>query len=173
MESTTPIIEQFISLGGDECFQLLLNLTSFHEQKSSVLVEVRKTLYNTNDRKPCPHCHGIDVSKKGSRNRMRMYYCKPCNKQYSENAGTALWDIKKKDKWQAYIDCMNKGMSLRAIAKEIGISLQTSFDWRHKILGSLNTLTPDQLGEVVECDEISINLKNIPTAMNKFAIPPS
>jgi transposase-like protein len=160
MESTTPIIEQFISLGEDERSQLLLKLTSLHEQQSSVLVKVRKTIYNTNDRKPCPHCHGIDVSKKGSRNGMRMYYCKPCNKQYSENAGTALWDIKKKDKWQAYIDCMNKGMSLRAIAKEIGISLQTSFDWRHKILGSLNTLTPDQLGEVVECDEMEIAIND-------------
>lgn len=125
------------------------------------MVKVRKTIYNTNDRKPCAHCLGIDDSKKGSRNGMRLYYCKPYKKQYSKNVGTALWDIKKKDKWQAYIDCMNKGMSLRAIAKEIGISLQTSFDWRHKILASLNTLTPHQLGEVVECDEmeIAINYK--------------
>jgi transposase-like protein len=139
MGSTTPIIDQFIKFSEDERSQLLLKLTSIQEQQSPVLVKVRKTIYNTNDRKLCQHCHGIDVSKKRSRNGMRMFYCKSCKKQYSENAGTALWDIKMKDKWQTYIDCINKGMSLRAIAKEKGISLQTSFDWRHKILGSLNS----------------------------------
>jgi transposase-like protein len=126
-----------------------------YEKQSSVLVKVRKTLYNTNDRKQCPHCHGIDVSKKGSRNGMQMFYCKPSKKQYSENAGTALWDIKKKDKLAGFYR-LNKGISMRAIAKEIGISLQTSFDWRHKILGSLDTLTPDQLGELEECNEMEI-----------------
>lgn len=55
---------------------------------------------------------------------------------------------------------MQRGMTLRAICKEIGISIQTSFDWRHKILGSLQTQVPNQLGPIVECDELELPLNN-------------
>ena len=36
--------------------------------------------------------------------------------------------------WKRYIDLMIEGKSLRYIAKELNITLQTSFYWRHKIL---------------------------------------
>jgi len=36
-------------------------------------------------------------------------------------------------------------MPIKKIAKELGISIQTSFDWRHKILSLLSQFTPEQL----------------------------
>ncbi len=40
------------------------------------------------------------------------------------------------------------------------ISIQTSFDWRHKILSSLNEFVPEQLSSEVECDELELALNN-------------
>ena len=64
---------------------------------------------------------------------------------------TPLWDIKLKHKWQAYLNLIQQGMSIKKIAKELDISIQTSFDWRHKILNSLESLSPKQLEGTVEC----------------------
>ncbi len=40
------------------------------------------------------------------------------------------------------------------MAKEIGISIQTSFDWRHKTLRVLVSHKPEKLGALIECDEM-------------------
>ena len=85
-----------------------------------------------------------------------MYRCKTCEKWYSETTGTALYDIKLKSKWQSYLNCMEKGMPIKKIAKELNISIQTSFDWRHKILSSLSQFTPEELSDEVECDELEL-----------------
>ena len=89
-----------------------------------------------------------------------MYQCRECLKWYSETTGTPLWDIKLKSKWQSYLRCMEQGMPIKKIAKEIGISIQTSFDWRHKILSSLSSFAPQILSETVECDEMELALSN-------------
>ena len=85
-----------------------------------------------------------------------MYRCNTCTKWYSETTGTALYDIKLKSKWQSYLNCMEKGMSIKTIAKELSISIQTSFDWRHKILSSLAQFIPKQLADEIECDELEL-----------------
>jgi hypothetical protein len=89
-----------------------------------------------------------------------MYSCKDCKKWYSQSTGTPLWDIKLKQKWSHYLRCMSEGYSLRKSAEEVGICLQTSFDWRHKILASLNSLVPEALSGVIECDELEIAINN-------------
>ena len=87
-----------------------------------------------------------------------MYQCKSCVKWYSETTGTALWDIKLKTKGQGYLRCMEQGMSLKAIAEELEIGIQTSFNWRHKILSSLGRFTPAKLSGEVESDELEISI---------------
>jgi transposase-like protein len=89
-----------------------------------------------------------------------MYKCAECSKWFSSTTGTPLWDIKKKDKWQSYLNCMQQGMSIKKTAKEIGVSIQTSFDWRHKILSVLNKEVPEKLIGRVECDELELPLSN-------------
>ena len=53
---------------------------------------------------------------------------------------------------------MEQGMPIKKIAKELSISIQTSFDWRHKILSSLSEFTPSELSNEVECDELELAL---------------
>jgi transposase-like protein len=79
-----------------------------------------------------------------------MYQSTDCKKWYSETTGTPLYDIKLKSKWQSYLRCMEQGMPIKKIARELEISIQTSFDWRHKILSSLQQFVPKQLTDEKE-----------------------
>jgi len=98
-----------------------------------------------------------------------MYQCNECKRWYSETTGTPLYDIKLKSKWQSYLRCMEQGMPIKKIAKELNISIQISFDWRHKILSSLEQFVPTQLSTEIECDELELPLSN--KATKKWSMP--
>ncbi len=49
-------------------------------------------------------------------------------------------------------------MPIKKIAKELDICIQTSFDWRHKILSFLSQFTPTTLSGEVEFDELELVL---------------
>lgn len=139
---------------------LLDELLQSHELQGKVLLDAGQEVSQKRKNKPCPHCSSIAVYKRGKQRGVQMYSCKACKKWYSETTGTPLYDIKLKSKWQAYLRCMEQGMPIKKIAKELGISIQTSFDWRHKILSSLTRLIPEQLSSEVECDELELALSN-------------
>ena len=79
----------------------------------------------------CPDCDSPEITAKGYRNSIRKYKCKACGRNFSATNNTSLYRIHKKDKWEAYLQCMEDGLSIRKAAKRVGISIQTSFDWRH------------------------------------------
>jgi transposase-like protein len=160
MKDNKAIIEKFKQLSASEQQSLLTQLLILREGGISVLKEVQTELADSSHRKECPYCNSANVYKRGKQNDVQMYQCKECNKWYSATTGTPLWDIKKKEKWQHYLQCMQQGMSIKKTAKEVGISIQTSFTWRHKILSVLNEQVPEKLGAVVECDEMELALSN-------------
>jgi hypothetical protein len=43
------------------------------------------------------------------------------------------------------------------IAKELDIIIQTSFDWRDKILATLEQYVPQLLMDTIECDELELS----------------
>jgi len=137
---------------------LLSELLLEQELQGKVLNEASEEISEKRKNKPCPYCSSVSVYKRGKQKGVQMYKCNSCSKWYSETTGTALYDIKLKSKWQAYLNCMEKGMPIKKIAKELGISIQTSFDWRHKILSSLSQFAPAQLTDEVECDELELSL---------------
>lgn len=137
---------------------LLRELLLEQELQGKVLTEASEEITQKRKKKPCPYCSSAKVYKRGTQKGVQMYRCNSCSKWYSETTGTALYDIKLKSKWQSYLNCMEKGMPIKKIAKELGISIQTSFDWRHKILSSLAQFTPAQLTGQVECDELELAL---------------
>ncbi len=56
--------------------------------------------------------------------------------------------------WKSYIKMMFDGYSIKQIANELKICIQTSFRWRHKILAVLeNKFMNDTLKGIVEVDE--------------------
>ena len=102
----------------------------------------------------CPHCESNDIQANGKHKGVQRYRCKSCGKNFSETTGTPLAWLKKKDKWSHYLHCMLNGYSIRKCATEVGIALQTSFDWRHKILSAFKTVSPQRFSSILESDEI-------------------
>lgn len=160
MTPTEQIKKQFQELPAAVQEQLIGELLSSCELQGQVLTVAREELAMQRKKKPCPHCQSEKVYKRGKQRGMQMYQCRECAKWYSDTTGTPLWDIKLKGKWQAYLRCMQQGMPIKKTAREVGISIQTSFDWRHKILASLPELAPKVLSDVVECDELELPLSN-------------
>ena len=157
MEKPQDLLAYFKSLSATIQSELLQSLRVEFEGKGRLLEVAQSEIIL---KKPCPHCSSMHIHKRGKQKDVQMYKCADCLKWFSSTTGTPLWDIKKKDKWQSYLNCMQQGMSLKKTAKEIGISIQTSFDWRHKILSVLNKDVPLKLNGRVECDELELPLSN-------------
>ena len=160
MNKTDQIKKLYSSLASSNKTALLDELLVMHEQEGVLLDEARDEVSQKRKNKPCPHCGNIHVYKRGIKNGVQSYSCKSCGKWYRETTGTPLYKIQLKDKWQAYLGLMDKGLAIKKIAKELDISIQTSFDWRHKILSSLEQFIPKELKDTVECDELEFSLSN-------------
>ena len=157
MKKSIDLLAEFRLLNSVDQSRVLQDLRVEFEGKGK-LIEVVESEIST--KKSCPHCASIKVHKRGKQSGVQMYKCSECLKWFSSTTGTPLWDIKRKDKWQSYLNCMQQGMSIKKTAKQIGISIQTSFDWRHKILSVLNKEVPLTLNGRVECDELELALSN-------------
>lgn len=160
MTQAEQIKQQFQELPAAIQEQLINELLSTYELNGQVLALAREEVSRQRKTKPCPHCQSEKIYKRGKQKGVQMYQCRECTKWYSETTGTPLWDIKLKWKWQAYIRCLQQGMTIRKAAIEVGISIQTSFDWRHKILASLPDIAPKVLTDVVECDEMELPISH-------------
>ena len=140
--------------------ELLENLLMAQELQGKVLQEAGEEVVIKRNKKPCPHCSSAKVYRRGKQKGVQMYRCNDCERWYSETTGTPLYDIKLKSKWQSYLRCIGQGMPIKKIAKGLQISIQTSFDWRHKILSSLEQFAPDELSSGAECDELELALSH-------------
>lgn len=160
MTKQEQILADFKALSPIAQEQILQSLRVEFEGKGKMLEVVSVELNGSPSKKACPHCTSQRVHKRGTQKGVQMFKCIDCSKWFSSTTGTPLWDIKRKDKWQSYLNCMQQNMPIKKIAKEIGISIQTSFDWRHKILSVLNSHTPSTLSGRVECDELELPISN-------------
>jgi len=102
----------------------------------------------------CPNCKSIHIKKNGHQHGQQIYKCKNCGKNFRETTGTLVYYLHKKELMLDYLRCMLEGKSLRACASEVGISLPTSFAWRHKILSALESLNENiKIYSIIETDE--------------------
>ena len=100
----------------------------------------------------CPHCSSKHIRANGKLNGVQRYLCNGCKKNFSETTGKFWFAIKKKDKLNRYLYCLLSGYSIRKSAKETGISLQTSFNWRHKLPSSFSSVSVEGFQGIVESD---------------------
>jgi len=103
----------------------------------------------------CPRCRCEYVTKAGVHNGRQVYKCKNCKYQFRETAKSLVYYSHKYYLLVDYIKCMLEGKSLRACAREVGISLPTSFRWRHKILSAIQGLEGGiNFSGITEADEL-------------------
>src|SRR3990172_6718088 len=104
--------------------------------------------------KACPYCKSTDFCKNGSRGAMQRYFCKDCKKIFTGKTGTFLHGIKDYKKFERYFKLMfEQYLPLHVMSEKIGISIQTAFDWRHRILSDLR-ITTDEFNGITEIDDI-------------------
>lgn len=116
-----------------------------------------KAAINQVHKKHCPHCQSHLIVANGKNKGVQRFRCKECKKNFSENSGTSIANLKKGHLWKTYIKHMFEGYSIAKCAKLTGISIQTSFDWRHKVLSSLQSLSPEKFDGISESDDIFFN----------------
>ena len=88
----------------------------------------------------CPHCHSKNIIKNGKYKLKQRYICKHCYKNFNSLTNSPISMSHIPDKWPSFIECLVKGLSLRASAAVIGVSYVTLFYWRHKLMRSLISL---------------------------------
>lgn len=108
-------------------------------------------------KKCCPHCQSYSIVANGRNKGVQRFRCKECGKNFSEHAGTSIAHLKKGHLWKSYITHMFSGNSIAMCAELTGISIQTSFDWRHKVLSSLRSMSPARFEGISESDDIYFN----------------
>ncbi|MGB3902080.1 MAG: hypothetical protein WBL76_03065, partial [Bacteroidales bacterium] len=154
MEYTAEVIEEMLALTKEGKREFLDNLHEFlNENRLTALDYQRIKILSTAP--ICPRCKCEYVTKAGVRNGRQVYKCKNCKYQFRETAKSLVYHMHKYYLLINYIKCMLEGKSLRACAKEVGISLPTSFRWRHKILSAIQGLEGGiNFSGITEVDEL-------------------
>lgn len=101
----------------------------------------------------CPHCAHPKYVRFGKDKGAQRYKCKSCVRTFTEYTGTWMARLQRKDKISDYLKLMVEEKSLDKIVVALGINKKTAFDWRHKILASLNTEDEDHFTGITESDE--------------------
>jgi transposase-like protein len=156
MNVKTTIIAEFKKLSQGDKLDLLYQFSFMVESSKSLYSQTAEEIQDLKLHKQCPHCKSAKFYKRGIRNNNQSFQCRECLKYFSNRTGTAFCYIKKTDKLQEFIECMDNSLTLDQTCSKIGISKQTSFDWRHKVLSGLKSQEVDKLGDVVECDELEL-----------------
>ena len=154
MEYTAEVIEEMLALTKEGKREFLDNLHEFlNENRLTALDYQRIKILSTAP--ICPRCKCEYVTKAGVHNGRQVYKCKNCKYQFRETAKSFVYHMHKYYLLINYIKCMLEGKSLRACAKEVGISLPTSFRWRHKILSAIQGLEGGiNFSGITEVDEL-------------------
>lgn len=140
--------EYFRSCSSDLQSQIIENLLFEMDSQEGVSSSDEKSAVH------CPHCQSGKVLANGKFKSVQRYLCKGCGKQFSENTGKVWYNLKKKDKVNTYMYCLLSGFSIRKSAEVTQISIQTAFDWRHKILTSFTSAWPKEFEGIVESDDM-------------------
>ena len=102
----------------------------------------------------CPHCESKLFVRNGKRGELQKYKCKSCCRVFSSKTGTSLHRLQKPDKFELYKALMMESYyPIKQIAKKVGVSIQTAFDWRHKVLSGMGNEDNDFEG-ITEIDDI-------------------
>lgn len=149
------IITYFKSLTNEKQLELLDNLNTIKlsdDEDEVNLLKIRELQLN-NKQSSCPHCGHEKYIKYGKDKGVQRYKCKSCKRNFTPYTGTWLAHIHKKELLSEYIVLMQQQKSLNSTANILGINKKTCFDWRHKILSSIENIEEESFVGITESDE--------------------
>jgi transposase-like protein len=160
MDIINNIKELFSNLDFSQKIQVVKELSDSLEADKNKIVENIKYIEPVEDeqnpiQKHCPHCHNKSIIKWGNYQGRDRYKCNKCNRTFTAFTGTPIHNIKKKELWDKFGDELfnDQYFTIKELAKRIGISEATAFDWRHKLLGSLDGFGSEFAG-ITEMDDV-------------------
>lgn len=126
----------------NEILRLFKSLSEY--EKGKVLEELGQALMGVTvllegaDVVCCPHCESRLFVKNGKQGTDQKYKCKTCCKVFTTKTGTSLHRLQKPEKFELYRSLMMESYyPIKQMAKKTGVSIQTAFDWRHKVLSGI------------------------------------
>jgi len=153
MESIKEEIKTlFKRLPSAEQIDILKNLHEFTSSPNNKIHEIKSEILS-NEIQKCPHCGSREFIGWGRDKKIKRFKCKSCKRTFTEYSGTWVSHIHHKDLLDKYVDLMLQEKSIAKISEELEISIQTSFDWRHKILGSIEKNEAEKFKNLTESDE--------------------
>lgn len=154
--SKEAIKSHLLSLDSAERSSFLQELQEISDSYTEPKFNLTRRELLNNKQGSCPHCGHSKYVKYGIDKGAQRYKCKSCKRNFTEYTGTWLARIQRKDKVDAYVDLMLQEKSLDKIKEELSINKKTAFDWRHKILSSLEDTDKDSFTGITESDETFI-----------------
>ncbi len=154
MKLTKEDIKSYmLSLPQDEQNALIEELKDFSKTSSTANCKLSRREILNNKQGSCPHCGYLKYVKLGFDKGAQRYKCKSCKRNFTEYTGTWMAGIHKKDKIDEYMVLMLEEKSLDKIKEELNINKKTAFDWRHKILSSIEETDKGAFTGITESDE--------------------
>jgi transposase-like protein len=104
----------------------------------------------------CPRCGSLDIGKWGFVSNLQRYKCKEdaCGRTFNALTNTPLARLRKRDKWQANLDCMTDALPIWRVAEELNVAISTAFRWRHRFLKAPTLSKPSEVAGIIEADEM-------------------
>ncbi len=103
--------------------------------------------------KTCPHCDSEAIVRNGHKDGKQEFKCKACLKRFNAKTGTPMARLRMPEKHIPNANCMIESLSIRQVARKLGINTKTAFRWRHRFLAALKDDQPTRLSGLVEVDE--------------------
>ena len=144
------LLEALTKLNPEQILTLQTAISDSSPTESKLIQRIEE---NFKAHPKCAHCHSDNVRKFGFQLGRQRYQCKDCHRTCNALTGTPLANIKATGALDQYLACMTTSMTLRPSAHECGISLDTSFHWRHRFMKIIEGDQAELLTGIVEMDE--------------------
>ena len=131
----------------------------------------------SNNTSKCRNCgtEGSVIKFGKDKNGKQRYKCKCCDATFTDTSYSVVSHSHcSTDTWMKYIQLLIMGASLAKSAEICGISIQTAFIWRHKILSVLQKDQDNRvMNGIVEADDmfISVSYKGNHKKSKNFTMP--
>lgn len=141
--------------------QLLTNLSSEEKDEIRLLLEDEdniRCVLGMSDVRPseCRRCQSEKFICNGheSKSGRQRYLCKDCGRTFTSMTGTILDRMHNKEEFIRYVHSFIENLTLRQAAAKHNITLNTSFNWRHKLLHALGLSAEEvELSVEIQADE--------------------
>lgn len=137
-DNLQQLVTQIKSLPASD-FQKLLDILLREDHSAPQSIEDFVSELKSAQVYTCPYCGSTHIVRNGHRpDGVQKFRCKDCHRSFVPMTNTIFANTHKPlTAWQDYIKCVMSKETVKDSAASCGLTVKTSFFWRHKILSGL------------------------------------